>query len=147
MKPIVALILSGALAFAAAAQEAEPPVLEPIPAEDVTLDEFLWQQRPIVIFADSANDPAFQTQLLYLADDPGELIKRDVIILTDTDPKNPSEIRQTLRPRGFSMVLLDKDGAVKLRKPLPWQVREIVRAIDKFPLRQQEIRDKQMLRR
>ena len=45
------------------------------------------------------------------------------------------------------MVLLDKDGAVKLRKPLPWQVREIVRAIDKFPLRQQEIRDKQMLRR
>ena len=86
MKPIVALILSGALAFAAAAQEAEPPVLEPIPAEDVTLDEFLWQQRPIVIFADSANDPAFQTQLLYLADDPGELIKSDVIILTDTDP-------------------------------------------------------------
>ncbi|SPH18521.1 hypothetical protein DEA8626_02060 [Defluviimonas aquaemixtae] len=147
MKPVLTLILSGTLAFATNAQESEPPVLEPIPAEDVTLDEFLWQKRPVVVFADSANDPAFQTQLLYLAEDPGELIKRDVIILTDTDPRNPSEVRRKLRPRGFSMVLLDKDGAVKLRKPLPWQVREIVRAIDKFPLRQQEIRDRQILGR
>ena len=39
------------------------------------------------------------------------------------------------------MVLLDKGGEVMLRKPLPWSVREIVHAIDKFPLRQQEIRE------
>ena len=34
---------------------------------------------------------------------------------------------------------MDKDGQVKLRKPFPWDVREISRAIDKFPLRRQEI--------
>ena len=142
MKFLATLILSGLFATFAAAQAAETPELEPIPAADVSLADFLWLKRPIVVFADSPNDPAFQTQLRYLAEDPGELIKRDVVILTDTDPTTLSEARKTLRPRGFSMVLLDKDGAVKLRKPLPWSVREIIHAIDKFPLRQQEIRDR-----
>lgn len=145
MKFLATLILSGLVATVAVAQAAETPVLEPIPAADVSLADFLWLKRPIVVFADSPNDPAFQTQLLNLAEDPGELIKRDVVILTDTDPKTLSEARETLRPRGFSMVLLDKDGAVKLRKPLPWSVREIVHAIDKFPLRQQEILDRRAL--
>lgn len=141
MKPAFALTLVLCSALTAGAAETDIPVLEPIPAADVALDELMWLKRPVVVFADSPNDPAFQTQLLYLAEDPVELIKRDVVILTDTDPANPSEVRHKLRPRGFSMVLLDKDGAVKLRKPLPWSVREIVHAIDKFPLRRQEIRE------
>ena len=146
MKFLAVLFLSVLAASAVTAQETAAPKLAPIPASDVALADFLWLKRPIVVFADSPNDPAFVTQLLNLAEDPGELEKRDVVILTDSDPANPSEARETLRPRGFSMVLLDKDGAVKLRKPLPWSVREIVRAIDKFPLRQQEIRDQRALR-
>ena len=144
MKFIAVLLASGLAAAASAAAEPATPELPPIPAAEVVLSDFLWLKRPIVVFADSANDPAFQTQLRNLAEDPGELIKRDVVILTDTDPANPSDARQRLRPRGFSMVLLDKDGAVKQRKPLPWSVREIVHAIDKFPLRQQEIRDRRV---
>ena len=140
MKPLAALALAVILATAAAGDAARP-VLEPIPADGVALADFLWLKRPIVVFADSPKDPAFQTQLRYLADDPGELIKRDVVILTDPDPKAPSAARKTLRPRGFSMVLMDKGGEVMLRMPLPWSVREIVHAIDKFPLRQQEIRE------
>ncbi|MGB7262488.1 MAG: DUF4174 domain-containing protein [Albidovulum sp.] len=146
MKPIVALILSGTFALAAHAQDTPPPVLEPVAAETVTLADLMWLKRPLVVFADSPNDPAYQAQLKYLAEDPGELIKRDVVILTDTDPSTLSDIRRKLRPRGFSLVLLDKDGAVKLRKPLPWRVREITHAIDKFPLRRQEIRDQQSAR-
>ncbi|MEZ5777984.1 MAG: DUF4174 domain-containing protein [Paracoccaceae bacterium] len=142
MKPLFAVIFAAVVAFAVLADES-PLALEPIPASDVALNDLMWLKRPIVVFADSPNDPAYQIQLRNLAEDPGELIKRDVVILTDTDPFDPSDARMKLRPRGFSMVLLDKDGAVKLRKPLPWSVREIVRAIDKFPLRQQEIREGQ----
>lgn len=131
-----------ALSQAALAEESAPPTLPPVPASEVSLADLLWLKRPVVVFADSPNDPAYQIQLEYLAEDPGPLIERDVVILVDTDPANPSEARQKLRPRGFSMVLLDKDGAVKLRKPLPWSVREIVHAIDKFPLRRQEIRER-----
>jgi hypothetical protein len=147
MKPLAALatilVAAAILAAAATGQETAPPMLAPIPAEGVALADFLWLKRPIVVFADSPNDPAFQAQMRNLAEDPAELVRRDVVILTDTDPASPSDARQRLRPRGFSMVLLDKDGAVKQRKPLPWSVREIVHAIDRFPLRQQEIRDRQ----
>ncbi|MCE8468096.1 DUF4174 domain-containing protein, partial [Rhodovulum sulfidophilum] len=31
---------------------------------------------------------------------------------------------------------------IKFRKPMPWNVREISRSIDKIPLRQQEVRDR-----
>ena len=64
------------------------------------------------------------------------------MILTDTDPNELSDLREKLRPRGFMLVLIGKDGDVKLRKPFPWSVRELSRAIDKMPMRQQEIRDR-----
>ena len=70
-----------------------------------------------------------------------DLARRDVIILTDTDPTAGSDARARLRPRGFGLVVMGKDGRVAQRKPVPWDVREIGRAIDKMPLRQQEIRD------
>jgi len=63
-------------------------------------------------------------------------------VLTDTDPAAKSALRTALRPRGFGLVLIDKDGEVKLRKPAPWSTREISRSIDKWPTRQQEIREK-----
>lgn len=112
-----------------------------MPAADVALDDFLWDKRPIVVFADSDQDPAFRTQMEYLTRDMTALEERDVVVITDTDPAARTEVRERLRPRGFSLVILEKDGKVALRKPLPWHVREIVRAIDKFPLRRQEIED------
>ncbi|WP_134680117.1 DUF4174 domain-containing protein [Paracoccus ravus] len=101
--------------------------------------EFLWQARPVVVFADTAADPAFVEQLAALRRDPAALTRRDVVVITDTEPQAASIWRRQLRPEGFSLVLLDKDGQVKQRKPVPWSVREISRAIDKFPLRLQEI--------
>jgi hypothetical protein len=67
---------------------------------------------------------------------------RDVVVLTDTDPAARSPLRQKLRPRGFMLVLVGKDGGVKLRKPLPWTVREITRTIDKMPIRQREVEER-----
>lgn len=106
-----------------------------------TLDELRWLKRVVAVFADSPNDPNFRRQMAALQDRPAELAVRDVVVVTDTDPAAQSALRQTFRPRGFMMVLIGKDGQIKLRKPQPWDVREISRAIDKTPLRQQELRD------
>jgi hypothetical protein len=100
----------------------------------------LWLARPVVVFADSPNDPRFVEQMALLESDLVELGIRDVIIITDTDPAAQSAFRQSLRPRGFSLVLIDKDGRVNARKPDPTSVREISRQIDKMPLRLQEVR-------
>ena len=68
-----------------------------------------------------------------------DLQARDVLLVTDTDPHAGSELRKTLHPRGFSLVIMDKDGSVAIRKPLPWDAREISRSIDKFPSRLAEV--------
>lgn len=117
-----------------------PPALLVVDAAEVTLDDFLWTNRPVVVFADTPADPRFREQLALLTSRPEPLIARDVVVITDTDPDGDSAVRTRLRPRGFQLTLIGKDGSVNLRKPLPWDVREITRAIDKWPLRQEEIR-------
>jgi hypothetical protein len=108
---------------------------------DVELGDFQFVARPLVVFADSPADPMFIQQMELLMADPEALRVRDVIVITDMDPAARSSVRQELRPRGFSMVLIDKDGRVGQRKPSPFSVRELSRAIDKMPIRLQEIRD------
>lgn len=137
MKRLQFLVLTAFLPFMALAETPGPLVV--IDAQGVTMAEFLWLKRPVVVFADSPNDPAFATQLEYLAERPDQLAERDVVVIVDTDPGAMSIFRQKLRPRGFSLVLMDKDGGVEIRKPRPWDVREISRAIDKFPLARQEM--------
>ena len=102
-------------------------------------DEFLWQSRPIVVFADTVADLAFQIQVAALEASPLGLLERDVVVIFDADPSAGTAWRKKLNPSGFSLVIMDKDGEVKQRKPVPWSVREITRAIDKFPLRREEI--------
>ncbi|MBY4893162.1 DUF4174 domain-containing protein [Rhodobacteraceae bacterium N5(2021)] len=113
--------------------------LAPRPAEGLTLEEFLWVARPIIIFADTPADPRVAEQLELLAERPEALLERDVVIIVDTNPDARSAIRLALRPRGFSIVVLAKDGTVGLRRPALRDVREIVRAIDNFQLRQEEL--------
>lgn len=119
---------------------AAEPAYGPIPATDVTLEQFLWVKRPLVVFADTPNDPNFQRQMQRINAELGPLQDREVVVITDTDPSANSSVRQRLRPRGFSLVLMDMDGEVKRRVPSPWHVREITHAIDRFPLRREEMR-------
>ena len=110
-------------------------------ASDVELDTFKWSARPVIVFADSENDPAYKRQIELLTARSDELSERDVVVIVDTDPEARSSLRTKLRPRGFMLTLIGKDGGVKLRKPFPWDVRELTRAIDKMPIRRQEIID------
>lgn len=148
MKRAIAIVFAGffaATAWAAdggdteAEAQLDPPVYD---AFDINLDDFLWEKRPVVIFADTPADPRFTKQLELLQARRDALADRDVVIITDTNSDDLSDLRKKLRPRGFMLALLGKDGQVKLRKPSPWDVRELTRVIDKIPLRQQELRDR-----
>ena len=111
-------------------------------AAEINAAELEWVLRPLVIFADTPNDPRFRQQMDLLLAEIDQLAERDVIVITDTDPAAETALRLQLRPRGYMMALVAKDGSVALRKPSPWSVRELSRSIDKMPLRQQEIRDR-----
>lgn len=122
-----------------AAWQSDPSAI--LEATEVEVSDFQWQARPLVIFSDTPADPAFVRQMEMIRARIGALVERDVTVIVDTDPDARSEPRRTLRPRGFALILLGKDGNVMLRKPSPWDVREIGRAIDKTPERQQELRE------
>ena len=108
-------------------------------ASEINLADLAFIARPVVVFADSPNDPRFAEQIRLLLSQAQDLAPRKVILVTDADPAARTPLRQLLRPHGFSLVLIDTDGRVALRKPEPWDVRELTRIIDKMPSRLREI--------
>ncbi len=148
MKPILIFVFTCLFASPLMAQEAAGSLTDTVApsifldASDVDLKQFLWKNRPLIVFADSPNDPRFVRQMELLTARSDELAARDVVVMTDTDPGARGPLREQLHPRGFMLVLIVKDGTIYLRKPLPWDVREISRTIDKLPMRQQEIRER-----
>lgn len=141
------LVLSVLLAVSAglgAAEGAEQPgTVDTVrDAGEATLEDFRWIARPLVVFADNPADPRYVQQMQLILERLDALEEREVVVLTDTDPSARSPLRRELRPRGFMFALIAKDGTIIQRKPSPWDVREISRAIDKQPLRQQEVRDR-----
>lgn len=143
MKRLIPFVIAGLIATAPLAQETTTVAADMLfaPADMLDLNEFRWKKRPVLVFADSADDPAYIEQMELLHARADVLAERDVIVLTDTDPAARSALRLKMRPRGFMLVLVGKDGGNKLRKPFPWNVREITRSIDKMPMRQREIRE------
>jgi len=139
MKHLNILALIAALCASPAALAAP---LQTLPAATVALDDLLYRARAVVVFAPADADPRFVRQMELLAEDNGDLAARDVVLIVDTDPAAKSAIRQKLRPSGFSLVLIDKDGRTALRKPQPWSLREITHAIDRLPSRRDEMLDR-----
>ncbi len=111
--------------------------LEPeMTSED--LSDYLGVARPIVVFGDGPNDPRIQAQLQMLRRRASELKERDVVVLIDNEPAARGPLRQQLRPHSFSIVLINKDGEVALRRSEPTSARTLVRLIDRMPLRREE---------
>ena len=145
MRYVFSFVLASLLALVSPvlAQDSDAeavPGLQILQADSIDLNDFLWVARPLIVFADSPADPRFSEQLELIERRPTPLLERDVVVILDSDRSSESALRTQLRPRGFMLVIMGKDGEVELRKPAPWNVREITRTIDKMPLRQQEIR-------
>ncbi|MBL4874355.1 MAG: DUF4174 domain-containing protein [Rhodobacteraceae bacterium] len=124
---LLTLLLSLFAGFAIAQESTDP------------LAQYKWVARPSVIFAESPFDPRFVLQMEMLAEDPSVLGERDVVILTDTEVDAYGPLRERLRPYEFTVILLDKEGNIVLRKSTPWTPRELSRVIDKLPIRKDEI--------
>jgi len=119
-----------------------PEGLRILDAADVDLDSFLWEWRVLAVMADTPNDPAFIRQMRDIEERAADLFERDVVVVVDTDRASGSALRLRLRPRGFMLAIIDKDGEIKQRRPAPRDVRELNAVIDRFPLRRQEMMER-----
>lgn len=143
MKTLLTLVMASLFAMPLNAETPGEPVEDGLffSVDEVDLSQFKWKNRPVVVFADSELDPAFVEQMRLLRARTDQLIARDVVVITDTNPAVLSDLRRQLRPRDFGLVIMSKEGVVNVRKPFPWDVREISRSIDKMPIRKREIRE------
>lgn len=148
MKTLLATVMIAFLPLSLAAQEeeanGEDKLIDEVIIGDAVrnIEDFRWIKRLVVVFADSTSDPRYVEQMELLTERLEALALRDVVVLTDTDPAEASDLRRALRPRGFMWALVGKDGQVYMRKPVPWTVREITSTIDKMPIRQREMRNR-----
>jgi len=111
------------------------------------------QTRPVMIYADTPQNPDALEQLAMLGSAPAPLDDREVIVV-EVYGSGVSRYRgQPLSPEsakswhdryragrwGFEVVLVDKDGGVILRRPRVTPVEDLVAVIDATPLRRQEV--------
>lgn len=109
--------------------------LEALQPDVTSLDvsSYIGLATLIVIFADGPDDADFTAQIDILRPRAEELATRNVVLLTDTAPSENGQLRQSLRPRGFSILLIDSTGTLAQRRRTVTDVRRLIRQIDQMP--------------
>ena len=87
MKHLLPLVFAGIFATTAAAQSNElaGDIILFQPADMADLSEFRWKKRPVVVFADSKNDPAYIEQMEFLEDQTEESVSYTHLTLPTSD--------------------------------------------------------------
>ena len=111
------------------------PVAE-MPAD---LDAYRWRDRLVLLFAASADDPAYTEQRDALEAVTEGLSERHIVVLADTDPGAAGALRARFEPQGFEVLLVGKDGGVKLRQGQPVAAETLFATIDAMPMRRREL--------
>ncbi len=117
------------------------------------LEQFEWKNRIILIFAVDPNYEDFLLQERLFKESNEEFEDRDLIVFhifrnhgLDPDGRALSkedqlylQSRYNADPGKYSLILLGKDGGVKLRSTLPVTAEEIYSLIDSMPMRKVEM--------
>ena len=123
---------------------------------NIDFGDFLWKNRPLLLFGHSPDTTEYQEVLAQLKTLSAEIIDRDMVIIEvfdtglvreDTKPL-PAEDAEKLRKRfsvakgSLTAILIGKDGGQKLRQTDRIDLAEIFALIDTMPMRQREMRNK-----
>jgi len=125
---------------------------KPIQAEPA---DFQWDNRILVVTANSESDSLYQKQMLEFEDREEGLRDRDLIIFSvfrngmsrlDQQALHQKSSEAILEKYGsddsdFRILLIGKDGGVKLGKDSPVMAKDIFGLIDSMPMRQREMRE------
>ena len=148
------LLLTSSLVFMTLTHSATPGSASPCEGRDVSLDQFRWNNRILVIFAGDSTQDTYRDQMDLLKSHNDGVLDRDLVIFSIFDnhcsllgdetisDASAREIRKKLSPvTSYSIYLIGKDGGVKLKKDQILEVGELFSVIDSMPMRQREMRD------
>lgn len=124
-------------------------------SEPVSLDDYRWKNRLLVVSSPAPDDPNLARQLQQVDATDSEFAERDLVLIrlaTDgtslagtrkLDPAQVEEMRIALGidAGSFAVLLIGKDGTVKLSKNTFVPMDDIYALIDQMPMRQREMRE------
>ena len=120
------------------------------------LSQFQWKNRLLFLFAPNRSHPLFDVLQKSIATQQAEVTDRDLVIFEilesgtsrmDTNDLDP-QVAQSLRdkfdvnPGQFALILVGKDGSVKLNRQEQTRLEDIFALIDAMPMRMEEMRQK-----
>ena len=116
---------------------------------------YLWKHRPLVVFAPSPGDPRLVQQRSIVNSLKPAFIDRQVVVvyvggenvtaeLGPVPSMSASALRERygIAPGEFKVLLVGKDGGVKLTSAKPFPAQTLFRTIDAMPMRADEARRK-----
>jgi len=124
-------------------------------ASEIDLSEYRWKQRLLFIFAPSATDTTWLALEKRLTQAALETEDRDMILfrIFENGPSQAADktlpaadvdalrLRFGIETGRFTVVLVGKDGGVKLTAHRDVDLQSIFDLIDSMPMRRQEMRD------
>lgn len=119
----------------------------------VTLGDYLWRSRPLLLFAPSASDPRLVDTLARIRSSRCEFTDRDMVVgvvvaegdsSLDGQPVDADQSRRlaeqfAIDPDAFAAVLIGKDGGEKWRADDVPDVQQIYAVVDGMPMRSREV--------
>ena len=121
----------------------------------IDLSEYQWKNRLLLLFTPSIDGPGYVKLREDLSRQEGEVVDRDLLvfhILESGETKlGNSPLAESsgdylkekfsIKPGTFTVLLIGKDGGVKLRREDRVELDEIFSLIDTMPMRQREMRE------
>lgn len=124
-----------------------------IRAEDRPLAPYLWKNRVVVVVADSDHRSVASRQWRMLSGAREALLEREMVVVSimgdlvevdgiATDGIDATALRRLVGAWEieFAVLLIGKDGGVKLRSDEPVAAERLFALIDTMPMRRQEMR-------
>lgn len=102
------------------------------------LEEYQWRNRLLILFGDSSTE-AFLRQKQLLTKEKASLEERAILIL---EGNRQLQEQLQLNAAFEGIILIGKDGGIKLKKPFTVQPEAIFSLIDGMPMRKAEIRSR-----
>ena len=120
---------------------------------DLNLDALRWKNRVLILFSPYESHPLFRLQKDDLTFRVQEVSERDLVILEILEHGDSRTLNRTISGKAaegirnrfgvpserFQVLLIGKDGGVKLRSEQPVPAQDIFELIDGMPMRRQEM--------